>query len=140
MVLRHVRAGTALLLLLACAAPAAAQYSARRDGDVIRLEDARTQTVVSIAPALGDMVFEMKVRGRDILYFPFPSLDEFRKRPALSGIPLLAPWANRLDEQAFHANGTKYPFRMELGNIRGEHPIHGFLTRASQWEVVEVKA
>src|SRR5438034_5616593 len=134
------RTSSVVLLSLLLAAPAAAQYSARRDGDVIRLEDARTQTVVSIAPSLGDMVFEMKVKGHDILHFPYASLDEFRTRPSLAGVPLLAPWANRLDEQAFYANGTKYAFRMELGNVRGDHPIHGFLTRASGWQVVEVNA
>ena len=127
------------LLSLGLAAPAAAQYSARRDGDVVRLEDARTGTVVSIAPSLGDMAFEMKVKGHEILHFPYASLDEFRARPGLAGVPLLAPWANRLDEQAFYANGRKYAFDMELGNVRGAHPIHGFL-RAASWEVVEVKA
>ena len=55
------------------------------------------------------------------------------------GIPFLAPWANRLDEQAFYANGKRYAFDMELGNVRGEHPIHGFLA-AAKWEVVEAKA
>jgi aldose 1-epimerase len=52
----------------------------------------------------------------------------------------MAPWANRLDEQAFYANGRKYLFNMELGNVKGAHPIHGFLSAASQWEVVEAKA
>jgi len=48
-----------------------------------------------------------------------------------------------LDEPAFYANGKKYPFNLELGNVRPgaqNHPIHGFLTTASQWEVVEAKA
>src|SRR5262249_14011871 len=75
-----------------------------------------------------------------ILYFPYASLDEFRKRPGLSGVPLLAPWANRLDEQAFYANGRKYAFNMELGNVRGAHPIHGFLSTATEWQVVEARA
>jgi aldose 1-epimerase len=130
----------AALLSLCLAAPASAQYSARREGDVVRLEDTRTQTVVSIATSLGDMVFEMKVKGHEILHFPYASLDDFRKRPGLAGVPLLAPWANRLDEQAFYANGKKYAFDMELGNVRGAHPSHGFLSRAPQWEVVEVNA
>jgi aldose 1-epimerase len=128
-----------VLLSLCLAAPATAQYSALRDGDVVRLEDARTGTVVSIAPSLGDMAFEMKVKGHEILHFPYASLDEFRARPGLAGVSLLAPWANRLDEQAFYANGRKYAFDMELGNVRGDRPIHGFL-RAASWQVVEVKA
>ena len=58
----------------------------------------------------------------------------------MSGIPFLGPWANRLDEQAFYANGVRYPFDMALGNVRGAIPIHGFLTTNTNWEVVEVKA
>ena len=54
------------------------------------------------------------------------------------GIPFLAPWANRLDEQAFYANGKRYALDMQLGNVRGAHPIHGFLA-AAKWEVVEAK-
>ena len=62
------------------------------------------------------------------------------RAPGLNGIPFLAPWANRLDEQAFYANGKKYTFDMELGNVRGAIPIHGFLTSATDWKVVEAKA
>jgi aldose 1-epimerase len=58
----------------------------------------------------------------------------------LSGIPFLGPWANRLDEQAFYANGQKYPFDMTLGNVRGAIPIHGFLSSTDQWKVVEARA
>ena len=31
----------------------------------------------------------------------------------MSGIPFMGPWANRLDEQAFYANGRKYAFDMD---------------------------
>ena len=136
----RLNAAFVLLLLLILPAPARAQYSARRDGEIVRLEDTRTETVVSIAPSLGNMAFDMKVKGDGILYFPYASLDEFRQRPSLSGVPLLAPWANRLDEQAFYANDRKYVFDMELGNVRGVHPIHGLLSRAPQWQVVDVRA
>ena len=136
------------LILVTCglaaatiAAPVSAQpYSARRDGDVVQLQDARTQTVVSILPTVGDIVFEMKVKGQNVLRWPYASVEEFKARPALSGIPFLGPWANRLDEQAFYANGRKYAFDMELGNVRGAIPIHGFLTTNNQWQVVEAKA
>jgi aldose 1-epimerase len=129
-------AAAALYLVI----PAAAQYKAQQTGDVVRLEDAKTQTVVSIVTSVGNEVYEMKVKGQDVLQFNYPSLDEFKSRPGLSGIPFLGPWANRLDEQAFYANGKKYPFNMELGNVRGDHPIHGFLTTNNQWQVLEVKS
>jgi aldose 1-epimerase len=117
-----------------------AQYTAQQNGDVVRLEDAKSQTVVSIVTSVGNETFEMKVRGTNVLYFPYASLEEFKSRPSLSGIPFLGPWANRLDEDAFYANGKKYTFNMELGNVRGAIPIHGFLSASPHWEVVEAKA
>ena len=59
----------------------------------------------------------------------------------MSGIPFLAPWANRLDEAAFYANGKKYPFNLNWEMSAGQNNhIHGFLTNATQWRVVEAKA
>jgi aldose 1-epimerase len=122
--------------------PASAQqYAARRTGDVVQLEDSKNQTIVSIITSIGNIAYEMKVKGQNILRFPFASLDEFRAQPSgLHGVPLLAPWANRLDEQAFYANGKRYPFDMSLGNVTGSIPIHGFMSRTDQWQVVEVRA
>jgi aldose 1-epimerase len=122
------------------AACAAEPYSARRSGDVVRLEDVASQTVVSIASAVGNNAFEMKVKGQNVLRWPFESVDAFKAAPRLSGIPFLGPWANRLDEQAFYANGRRYAFDMDLGNVRGAIPIHGFLATTDLWQVVEVKA
>ncbi len=125
---------------LCCALPALAQYMAQQNGDVVRLEDAKKETVVSIVTSVGNEAFEMRVKGQNILFFPFASLDEFKSHPILSGIPFLGPWANRLDEDAFYANGKKYSFNMDLGNVRGARPIHGFLSTTKEWQVVEVKA
>jgi len=122
-----------------------AQYSVHRDGDVVRIEDAKSQTSVSIMPSRGNSAFRMTVKGKDVLRFPYASVEEYLKGGGrgMSGIPFLGPWANRLDETAFYANGKKYPFNMELGNVRpgqNNHPIHGFLTNATQWQVVEAKS
>jgi aldose 1-epimerase len=129
------------LLTLALAPSAAAQrYLARQEGEVVRLEDHDRKTSVSIAPALGNIAFEMSIVGQNVLRWPYASLDEFKSRPGLNGIPFLGPFANRLDETAFYANGRKYAFDMDLGNVRGNPiPIHGFLTNA-EWKVVAVKA
>ena len=128
------------LVLLSLASSALAQFSARQDGDVVRLEDAARQIRVSIVPGIGNVAFEMRVKGENVLRFPYKDLAEFRSRPGLNGIPFLAPWANRLDEQAFYANGKKYVFNRDLGNIRGAHPIHGFVSSTNKWSVTEVKA
>jgi len=124
------------------AVPAAAQpYEARRAGDVVQLEDKAAQTVVSIVTSVGNMAYEMKVKGHNILRFPFASIDAYKSRPpSRHGIPLLAPWGNRLDEQAFYANGKRYAFDMTLGNVTGAIPIHGFMSLTDQWQVVELKS
>ena len=136
-ILRLARVGA---VLLATASPLTAQYSAHREGEVVQLEDILRKTTVSILPGNGDVVFNMKVNGQEVLRFPYASIDEFKARPGLVGIPFLGPWANRLDEDAFYANGKKYNFNMTLGNIKGAIPIHGFLTQNPFWEVVEMKA
>ena len=121
--------------------PAEAQpYDARRKGDIVQLEDKKHQTVVSIITSVGNMAYEMTVKGHNILRFTLPSIDELRAKPAgMHGIPFMGPWANRLDEQAFYANGTRYPFDMQLGNVNGAIPIHGFMSRTDQWQVIEAK-
>lgn len=115
-------------------------YEARRNGDVVQLEDREHEMVVSILTSVGNIAYEMTVKGQNILRFPFATIDEFKTRPTgLHGIPLMAPWANRLDEQAFYANGKRYPFDMDLGNVSGAIPMHGFMSRTDQWQVVEMR-
>jgi aldose 1-epimerase len=91
---------------------------------------------LSIAPSAGNVVYEMRVKGEPILHFPCASIDEYRDGGKLGGIPLLAPWANRLGEMAFYANGRRYAFDPELGNVHGPIPIHGLLARAGGWRIV----
>ena len=125
---------------LTAAEPASAQYAAQRNGDIVQLQDTKSQTTVSIVPSVGNIAFEMKVKGHNILRWPYTSVEEFKAKPTMSGIPFMGPWANRLDETAFYANGRKYAFDMTLGNVRGPIPIHGFVTTTDQWQVVEAKA
>jgi aldose 1-epimerase len=134
------RAVFALLFGFLAASPVLAQpYAARQEGDVVRLTDGKGEISVSILPSVGNVAFDMTVKGHKILRWPYASLDDFKAKPGLNGIPFMGPWANRLDEQAFYANGKRYPFDMELGNVRGTIPIHGFLSYV-EWTVVEAKA
>jgi aldose 1-epimerase len=144
----RVRASGALLLLI-CAVgvrPAAlAQqesraYSAQRSGAVVELTDGRNQTTVAVIPTLGNIAVELKVKGHNVLRFPFQSAAEYKGGTGSIGIPFLAPWADRLDEQAFYANGKRYGFDMALGNVRGANPIHGFLMNTPEWRVVDARA
>jgi hypothetical protein len=46
-----------------------AQYSVRREAEVVRLQDARTQTVVFVMPSHGNSAFEMTAKGKKVLRF-----------------------------------------------------------------------
>ena len=125
---------------------AAETYSAARatvDGvEVVRLNDPAHRAEVAIIPSIGNMAYEFKLGGANAFYWPYHSLAEFKAKPGFAGNPFLAPWANRLDEDAFYANGHRYALNPSLGNIRRDqfqHPIHGFLSY-EPWDVVEVKA
>ena len=41
----------------------------------------------------------MKVKGQNVLYFPYASIEEFKAEGAggFNGIPFLGPWAKRLE-------------------------------------------
>ena len=116
-----------------------ATYTAQRAGDVVRLRDAGHDINLTVMPSVGNMAVDMTVKGARVLRFPYSSLDEVRKTPRFSGIPFLAPWANRLDEPGFRFGDRHYIFNTELGNVRDAHPIHGLVTFAP-WQLVETNA
>jgi aldose 1-epimerase len=147
-----IRRTLAVVLAIAATVPVAAfrqsarsradeaGYAVAQENGVFRLEDRSAGLRVSILPSVGNIAFEMLVRGQNVLHWPYASVDAFTAKPGMSGIPFVAPWANRLDEQAFYANGTRYAFDMSLGNVRGAIPIHGFLTTTDRWRLVEARA
>jgi aldose 1-epimerase len=125
----------------------ATNYKAERavvEGDeVIRLTDAAHGIEVSIAPAFGNNAYEMKVNGKDIVWSPYRTLKELSGKPIQIGNPFLAPWANRIDGDAYWANGKKYLLNSELKSLRydlNRKPIHGLLVYAKDWQVESVKA
>src|SRR6266446_10159994 len=135
---------TAGALLLLSMTSLAQNYKAEQIVDhgvsIVRLSDTARGVEVSVAPGIGNRAYEMKVHGKNILYFPFADAGEFQKRPIMCGIPFLAPWADLLNEPGFWANGKYYKFNMELGNVRGNMPIHGLLVSSPLWKVTEVAA
>jgi aldose 1-epimerase len=137
--MRLLRLGLAAAFALACAAPAAAQrYTATQNGDVIELADATSQMNVSVVWSMSN-AWRIQVKGKDLLR-PAGTLADFLSRPGLSGVPLLAPFANRLDQTAFYANGKKYNFDLELGNVRGPIPSTGYVNGSKAWQLVDFKA
>ena len=74
-------------LFIALSAMSVAQnYTARTASQqgipVTRLADAAKGVEVSIVPSLGNRVTEMKVHGKNILYFPYADVSEFQKNPS----------------------------------------------------------
>jgi aldose 1-epimerase len=122
-------------------------YSARQiavDGiPVVKLADDARHVEVSIAPSVGNMAYEFMAGGKNFLWFPYQSPAQLKERPRLCGVPFLAPWANRLDGDAYWANGKKYALQPELGNIRRDghqKPIHGLLNFSPLWNFVAAEA
>ena len=130
-----------LALALACmvAAPVSAQrYTAKKDGDVVALADRTGKMNVEVVTSLGK-AWKIQVNGQNLVRTS-ASLEAFVANSGLNGMPLLAPFANRLDDTAFYANGKKYNFDLELGNVRGPIPSTGYVNGSKAWQLVDFKA
>lgn len=135
-----MRSGLILVFMTASSLPVAAQYSVERktlDGvEVYVLKDSARQTEVRVAPSIGMNSYEMTVKGKRVFWSPYQTVGEFAAKPTFLGNPLLWPWANRIDGTAYYANGKKYPFNLELGNVQpgpNNTPIHGLLRYEKRW-------
>jgi len=118
------------------------QYSVRKQvvegHTTYHLLDARLKMDLGIAPDLGNLAYQFKVNGKDVL-IPVESLKDYSdKRLSGRGIPFLAPWANRLDHDYYYFEGRKYLLNDSLGNLLRENnePIHGLLFYERRWQVV----
>lgn len=116
-------------------------YSARTatlDGvDVVELRDTARAIEVRIAPSLGNLLYEMNAGGRNILWCPEAGPARLRERRTFCAVPFLAPWANRIDSEAYWANGHRYRLNPDLGNFRRDQigqPIHGLLNFSPLWK------
>jgi aldose 1-epimerase len=134
-----MRLALALTIVAAGAAPAAAQrYTAKQNGDLVELADATAQMDVSVVWSMSN-AWRIQVKGTDLVRTA-ATLADFQARPGFNGMPILAPFANRLDQTAFYANGRKYNFDLELGNVRGPIPSTGYINGSKAWQLVEAKA
>ncbi len=85
-------------------------------------------------PALGLTGVSLRYRGGEYLAVP-GGLDTLRARGS-AGIPLLAPWANRLAARRYRAAGVTVDLKgMRLGTDDNGLPIHGLLLGRSRWSV-----
>lgn len=110
--------------------------------ETIRLSDPAHAIDVSIAPSVGNIAYDMRVRGKPILLSP-ERLNAWKQKPSQLGIPFLGPWANRLDGDAYWANGRRYllnPAAVEIRRDGNGLPIHGLLLFTDAWRVERLHA
>jgi aldose 1-epimerase len=137
-------ASAALLLpLMSHAANYSAKTALVEGVEVVQLADAAHKTELTVLPSVGNIAYRMIVNGKNALWDPYEKLIEMKAKPVQAGVPFLAPWANRLDQDAFYANGKKYRLNPDLANFRrdaNQKPIHGLLGFSPLWRVVELRA
>jgi aldose 1-epimerase len=121
------------------ATASAARYSVKTIGDIVQLRDNKTGSTVSVLTGTSN-AYEFVVHGKNVISMNIPSTTALRNNPGLNGVPFLGPFANRLDEMAFYANGKKYSFDPGIGNVRSPIPQQGFLNSTHDWKLVAAKA
>jgi aldose 1-epimerase len=111
--------------------------------EVVQLADRERNVRVSIVPSIGNIAYEFAINGKNALWFPFANPSELKASPRLCGVPFLAPWANRIDGNAYWVNGHRYALNLQLGNLRldsNRRPIHGLLLFSPLWKLVSAEA
>ena len=88
-------------------------------------------------PQLGMLGSSLRHRGEDLLALP-GGLDGYR-RGNVTGLPLLAPWANRLGARRYEVDGIVVDLDgLDLTTDEHGLPIHGTMTAQPGWEVIEL--
>jgi aldose 1-epimerase len=104
------------------------------------LLDSKLKMDVGIVPDIGNFAYQFKVNGKDAL-IPVESFKDYLAKHTFGwGIPFLAPWANRIDNDSYYFEGKKYLLNESLGNIIRDNfkqPLHGLLIYETRWKVVK---
>jgi aldose 1-epimerase len=135
----------AALLSLPMRGVAAGNYSVSKrvvDGHTTyHLLDARRKMDLGIVPDIGNFAYEFKVSGKDVL-IPTASLKAYLEKHWFgSGIPFLAPFANRIDRDYYYFKDRKYLLNDSQSNLIrtpiGNLVLHGLLVFDPRWEVIQ---
>jgi aldose 1-epimerase len=104
------------------------------------LLDSKLKMDVGLVPDIGNFAYQFKVNGKDVL-IPLESFKGYPEKKTFGwGIPFLAPWANRIDNDYYYFEGKKYLLNDSLANFRRDgfkQPIHGLLAYETRWNVVK---
>jgi len=80
-----------------------------------------------VVPSIGNLAYEMKVHGHNIVHFPYADIGEFAQRPAQCAIPFSRPMGQPDDRTRLLGQRQEIRVQRGLGNVRGALPIHGLL-------------
>lgn len=96
-------------------------------------------TAFSVMPEVGLVGASLTHKGRE--YVNFHGGPDAARNGHTTGVPLLAPWANRLSSESYRI-GSKSVDLADLPLHRDGNglPIHGLFVGRSGWELVSVKA
>jgi aldose 1-epimerase len=93
----------------------------------------------SFLPGLGLLGASLRHRGEELLALP-GGIDGYRGGH-VTGLPLLAPWANRLPGRRYRAAGIEVSLEgLALPTDPGGLPIHGTLTAHPGWRLERLAA
>jgi aldose 1-epimerase len=143
--MRRIVLSLVLILAAAGLGLAAGNYSVEKktvEGyTTYHLLDAQRRMDVGIVPEMGNLVYEFRMNGKDVL-IPVDSLKQFLAlRQVSAGMAFLAPWPNRIDHDYYYFEGKKYLLNDSLGNLLRVPPynfdIHGLLVFDPHWRVAK---
>ena len=113
----------------------------------IRIHRSRGVAAVTLAsgeleatfvPELNMLGTSLRLEGEEYLALP-GGVDAYRRRHA-TGLPLLAPWANRLSERSYRSAGVSADLRdADLSTDPNGLPIHGTMW-GETWQIESVSA
>jgi aldose 1-epimerase len=102
--------------------------------DTIRIASADGGTVAEFAPDANMVCCSFEHGGAQLLDAGH-GLDAYAARGKTMGIPLLYPWANRLDRLEYSAAGKTVALPADLPADPNGLPIHGAVPGLLRWEV-----
>ena len=89
----------------------------------------------TFVPEVGMVGSSLRHRGEELLA-QRGGLEKYREEGSSFGIPLLHPWANRLDGMRYgqvELDPERSPIRLDENGL----PIHGLLSASPHWDVIE---
>ena len=104
------------------------------NGDALEIHDGDLRA--TFLPALGMLGTSLRLGDADFVALP-GGVERYRAGHQ-TGVPLLAPWANRLSRRSYRAAGVEVDLgAVEVSTDPNGLPIHGTMTAARGWEVTE---